>query len=140
MQCDAIIVELWLIQKLELKNLESYGWHCAAAKSGSRILRHHNNDTLRTLQEIEELKPGISPYYRAKLADERIFKIDVAGETYEIFTHKLKLYAQAIDLSRYFLYRCSKNGDKVEFYAEQKALTPKRKSNVMVKFLLSQLF
>lgn len=139
MQCDATIVEFdpksstdaELISKLQLENPNSYGWLCAAAKSGSRIQRHHSDGTLRLLQEIEDLKPGTSPYFAGARPNERIYKIDVAGETYEILERNLKRYAQAIDVSRYFLYRFSDDCDKIEFYAEKKELTPKRKLNVV---------
>lgn len=134
MQCKATIVEFdpnnrndaELIAKLQLENPNSYGWLC-----GSRIERHHNDATLRLLQEIEELKPGVSPYFAANRPNQRIYKIDVAGQTYEVLGTTLRWYAQAIDLSRYFLYRCSQNGEEIEFYAEKKELTPKRKLNVV---------
>lgn len=137
MRCKATIVEFdpkndaELITKLQLENPDSYGWLCAAAKFGSRILRHHSDTTLSMLQEIGEFKPDASPYFVGARPNQRINKIDVAGQTYEILGRNLKWYAQAIDMSRYFLYRCSNDADKVEFYAEQKELTPKRKLNVV---------
>lgn len=67
-----------LIKKLQLENLESYRWHSACAMSGLRVVRHHSDDTLRILQEIEDfLKPGVSPYVRANRPNQRIYKSDV---------------------------------------------------------------
>lgn len=134
MQCKATITEFdvndpndqELIEKLQLRNLEAYGWHQAFSTPGSRIDRYDSANTLRVLQEIEDVKPGVSGYASAKRPDSRVFKVDVAGETYVVGEKFMKLYAQAIDVSRWFLYRCSENGDEVESFAEKKTLTPKR--------------
>lgn len=58
--------------------------------------------------------------------NQRIYKIDVAGETFGILGQTLEWYAEAIDMSRYCVYRCNENGDEIDFYAERKELTTQK--------------
>lgn len=135
MQCKATIVEFdpndWmdreLIEKLELKNDNAYGWYGSLhGFSRTRAELHDDNEMQKILEELENL----SPNYKAQTVvgeNVRIFKVVVGDDTYEITSKKMKRIVRAIDLSRWFLYRCDERSKEVEFYAEKKILTPKRK-------------